>query len=62
MIRRNSFMVLLVLVVIGLMATLQPTSTGLRRVEAFRVAPDGSLTSIDTASGLPFGTQGIAAR
>jgi len=36
--------------------------TGLQTVEAFSVAPDGSLTKIDSVGGLPFGTQGIAAR
>jgi hypothetical protein len=34
----------------------------LQTVEAFSVAPDGSLTSIDSAGGLPLGAQGIAAR
>jgi 6-phosphogluconolactonase (cycloisomerase 2 family) len=37
-------------------------ANGLQTVEAFSVAPDGSLTSIDSAGGLPFGAQGIAAR
>jgi 6-phosphogluconolactonase (cycloisomerase 2 family) len=37
-------------------------ANGLQSVEAFSVAPDGSLTKIDSAGGLPFGTQGIAAR
>lgn len=37
-------------------------ANGLQTVEAFRVNPDGSLTHIDSVGGLPFGTQGIAAR
>lgn len=37
-------------------------ANGLQTVEAFRVNPDGSLTHIGSVGGLPFGTQGIAAR
>src|ERR1051325_649198 len=37
-------------------------AAGLQTVEAFRVEPDGSLTPIGSVGGLPFGTQGIAAR
>jgi 6-phosphogluconolactonase (cycloisomerase 2 family) len=37
-------------------------SAGFQTVEAFRVDPDGSLTSIGSVGGLPFGIQGIAAR
>jgi hypothetical protein len=66
MIRRNSFIVLLLLVVIGLMATLQPTSTTAinlksgavyvltnqvnNAIAAFDRAPDGTLTAAGTFS------------
>jgi hypothetical protein len=31
-------------------------------VASFRIGGDGSLTPVDTAGGLPFGAQGIAAK
>jgi len=31
-------------------------------INGFRVEADGSLTPVTTAAGLPYGTQGIAAR
>jgi 6-phosphogluconolactonase (cycloisomerase 2 family) len=37
-------------------------ANGLQTVEVFRVNPDGSLTHVESVGGLPFGTQGIAAR